>query len=42
MVLEHDGYLEQRQDAYVFVSKLIRDWWNARYRFNFIPASERS
>jgi uncharacterized protein len=42
MVLEHDGYLEQRQGAYVFVSKLIRDWWDARYRFNFIPASERS
>jgi uncharacterized protein len=41
MVLEHDGYLELRQDGYVFVSKLIRDWWNARYRFNFIPAAER-
>jgi uncharacterized protein len=41
MVLEHDGYLELREDGYVFVSKLIRDWWNARYRFNFIPAAER-
>jgi uncharacterized protein len=41
MVLEHDGYLQPRKDGYVFVSKLIRDWWDARYRLNFTPAAER-
>jgi uncharacterized protein len=41
MVLEHDGYLKQSQSGYVFVSKLIRDWWDARYRFNFVPAADR-
>lgn len=42
MVLEHDGYLKKSQTGYVFVSKLIRDWWVARYEFNFIPTAERS
>jgi uncharacterized protein len=41
MVLEHDGYLKQSQAGYVFVSKLIRDWWEARYQFNFVPATDR-
>jgi uncharacterized protein len=42
MVLEHDGYLKKSQTGYVFVSKLIRDWWVARYQFTFIPTAERS
>jgi uncharacterized protein len=41
MVLEHDGYLQQSDDGYSFVSKLIRDWWQARYGFNFVPAAQR-
>lgn len=41
-VLEHDGYLERSADAYVFVSKLVRDWWQARYGFGFVPAAQRN
>ena len=30
-VLEHDGYLERRDDGYRFVSGLLEDWWRVRY-----------
>ena len=30
-VLEHDGYLEGRTGGYGFVSRLLEDWWRARY-----------
>jgi len=40
-ILEHDGYIERREDRYRFVSKLLRDWWKARYEFGYTPASER-
>ncbi len=40
-VLEHDGYLEQTQKGYVFISKLLRDWWKRRYEHFHIPISER-
>ena len=40
-VLEHDGYLTLRNNGYVFVSKLLRDWWKARYSFRYVPVSER-
>ena len=30
-LLEHDGYLERRQEGYGFVSGLLEDWWRARY-----------
>ncbi len=40
-VLEHDGYIERREDHYRFVSKLLRDWWKARYEFGYIPTSKR-
>lgn len=40
-ILEHDGYLHREGDAYTFVSKLLKDWWKARFGFGFIPASER-
>ena len=40
-VLEHDGYLTQTSNGYVFVSKLVRDWWKARHGFAFTPVSER-
>ena len=41
-ILEHDGYLRQEEaDAYVFVSKLLKDWWAARFRFAFVPAGRR-
>lgn len=40
-ILEHDGYLERKQKGYVFVSKLVRNWWKARFEFQYIPAAER-
>jgi uncharacterized protein len=40
-VLEHDGYIERKTDRYRFVSKLLRDWWKARYEFGYTPVSCR-
>jgi hypothetical protein len=43
-VLEHDGYLTRREgvdEAFVFVSKLVRDWWRRRFGFGFKPVGER-
>ena len=34
-VLEHDGYLVSDGSGYRFVSRLIEDWWRARYGRNF-------
>lgn len=40
-ILEHDGYVEQKDGNYVFVSKFVKDWWKKRFGFNFIPAAKR-
>jgi hypothetical protein len=41
-VLEHDGYLRQTEQGYVFVSNLLRDWWKARHGGLFYtPISKR-
>ena len=40
-VLEHDGYLKQEDKGYVFVSKLLRDWWKSRYMNFYISISKR-
>lgn len=40
-VLEHDGYLNQTDDGYFFVSALLRDWWKRRHGSFFTPALER-
>jgi uncharacterized protein len=40
-ILEHDGYLQRTENTYKFVSKLVKDWWNARYGFHFVPAAKR-
>jgi hypothetical protein len=40
-VLEHDGYLQRKEDRYRFVSKLLRDWWKARYEFGYAPTLQR-
>lgn len=40
-ILEHDGYLHKAGSGYIFASKLIGDWWQARFGFNFIPAAKR-
>lgn len=42
-VLEHDGYLQHDPDGqgYSFVSHLLRDWWEKRYKEFFTPVLER-
>jgi len=40
-VLEHDGYLQQTDQGYAFVSKLVRDWWKKRYEAFYTPILER-
>ncbi len=40
-VLEHDGYLEATDKGYVFVSKLLRDWWGKRYKNFYTPVLKR-
>lgn len=40
-ILEHDGYLVKKKEGYVFVSKLVRDWWQARFGFQYVPAAKR-
>ena len=40
-VLEHDGYLEAKDDGYRFPSRLLRDWWAARFRDHYTPLLER-
>ncbi|NJM68342.1 MAG: hypothetical protein HC851_23090 [Acaryochloris sp. RU_4_1] len=40
-VLQHDGYLQPQDGAFVFVSNLIRDWWQAQHGFYFVPAAQR-
>jgi hypothetical protein len=40
-VLQHDGYLKQEGESFVFVSNLLRDWWKAHFRFAYTPVSER-
>ncbi len=40
-VLEHDGYLKRAAGGYVFVSYLLRDWWEARHGGFHTPIMER-
>ena len=40
-VLEHDGYLKSGEKGYVFVSKLLKEWWENRYKRFFTPILER-
>ncbi len=40
-ILEHDGYVEQSGNGYVFISYLLRDWWKRRYKNFHIPIMER-
>ena len=41
-VLVHDGYLEDRDHDYRFPSRLLKDWWAARFRDHHIPIERRS
>lgn len=40
-VLVHDGYLESATDGYRFPSRLLRDWWAARFRNHHVPLERR-
>ncbi|WP_437670326.1 ATP-binding protein [Sorangium sp. So ce131] len=41
-VLKHDGYLvDNDAGAFVFASRLLRDWWKGRFASQFIPAAAR-
>ena len=40
-VLEHDGYIRQDVEDYVFESHLLRDWWLKRYGFFHVPVLKR-
>ena len=39
--LEHDGYLRREAKGYVFVSRLLRDWWKAHHGLAFVPFMKR-
>ena len=40
-ILEHDGYLVSDGSGFRFVSRLIEDWWRARYARNFTRFADR-
>ena len=40
-VLRHDGYLEECESGYAFVSGLLEDWWRARHGLQFISITQR-
>ncbi|HRI68665.1 MAG TPA: ATP-binding protein [Polyangium sp.] len=40
-IFEHDGYLRREVDGFVFVSRLVGEWWKARHHVGFVPANER-
>ena len=40
-VLMHDGYLEAGDDGYCFPSRLLKDWWSARFRDHHTPLGSR-
>lgn len=39
-ILQHDGYLVRKGRCYVFASRLVRDWWKARYGGHYVPAAK--
>lgn len=42
-ILEHDGYLRRMSDgSYVFQSRLLRDWWAARFGSWFEVTAHRT
>ena len=40
-VLVHDGYLEATGSGYEFPSRLLQDWWSARFRDHHEPLRDR-
>ena len=41
-VLVHDGYLEGSEGGYRFSSRLLRDWWSARFRDHHVALEVRT
>ncbi len=37
----HDGYLKDGDDGFRFPSRLLKDWWSARFRDHHTPLEER-
>ena len=40
-ILMHDGYLEVGEDGHRFPSRLLKDWWSARFRDHHRPLEGR-
>ena len=40
-ILVHDGYLDNGDVGFRFPSRLLKDWWSARFRDNYIPLEKR-
>ena len=40
-VLVHDGYLEPTVEGHRFPSRLLKDWWWARFRDHHVPLAKR-
>ena len=40
-ILMHDGYLEAGEDGHRFPSRLLKDWWSARFRDHHRPLGGR-
>ena len=40
-VLVHDGYLESTDSGFSFPSRLLKEWWAARFRDHYTPLEER-
>jgi uncharacterized protein len=41
-ILQHDGYVTQKDEDFVFVSYLVRDWWKRRFGFGYKPIGARA
>ena len=40
-VLVHDGYIKAGPDGHRFASRLLKDWWSARFRDHHVPLERR-
>lgn len=40
-LLEHDGYIENDQGSYSIPSRLLKDWWSARFKDHHTPLRQR-
>ena len=40
-ILVHDGYLETDEEGHRFASRLLKDWWSARYSDHHISIQQR-